>query len=418
MAIPAVRIRKEEFGYLLAFADGQIGYYGDEVGPVLLQGATRQDIEAHRLSAIPVGTRFHLSAPLIVWFELTRRCNLTCNHCHLSAGEPLENELSTAEILHTLDQLKALGIFSVVLAGGEPMLHPDFADIVDHAHRLGLVLSIATNGAYLTPEIADRIPREECIVCISAEGVQFHSELRPGSSFAEVQAGALLLRGKGIPTALMATLTDRNLEELREVFSFARDNDIFFGTTPFTAIGRGAAFPELEPGLDLVAEAAGFFMEEKRHENKMMETVGLCVGKFLDESYLFSQKTRRGLCGLAMAYIASDGRVYPCPTCASASSFLAGNLRDLSFADIWEHSFREIRSYTFGDFKQCEKCELSGAEYGCTSRCPVLAQVYTGDSRGCGATPYIKASLRFRTMLVQESLRETACSAGDTQRRG
>ena len=76
MPIPDVRIRKEDFGYILAFATGKIGFYTDDVAPLLIRGVGYDELEAHRLVNLPVSDQFHLSAPLIVWFEITRGCNL------------------------------------------------------------------------------------------------------------------------------------------------------------------------------------------------------------------------------------------------------------------------------------------------------------------------------------------------------
>lgn len=402
MTIPSVRIRKEEFGFILAFATGEIGLYGNEVAPLLLEGTTRQELEPYKLTSLPVSDQFHLSAPLIVWFEITRGCNLPCKHCYIEAGRPRKNELSTAEIFSVLDQLKAAGVFALVLVGGEPMLHPDFIPILRHAHELGFVISIATNGTYITQEIIDQLPREECIVSVSLDGTALHNELRVKSTFEDIRQRLLLLKANAIPTAIMATQTEHNVEELQEVLHFAEDNGCFFGSTPFSAIGRGRFFPGYEPREDIVEAASQLYMMDKRHDIKMMDTVGLCVAKFLDQCHDIARTTRREFCGVAMAYVLSDGSVYPCSICASTDKFKAGSLRERSFEEIWEDSFQDIRAYTFDKFSGCPTCELSVDPYYCTSRCPVMSEVYTGDSQTCGATLYVKASLKRRTQLLEE----------------
>jgi radical SAM protein with 4Fe4S-binding SPASM domain len=402
MTIPGVRIRKEDFGYILAFATGEIGLYGDEVAPLLLEGTTRQELERYRLKSLPVRDQFHLSAPLIVWFEITRGCNLPCKHCYVEAGRPRNNELSTPEIFSVLDQLKAAGVFALVLVGGEPMLHPDFLPILHHAHELGFVISIATNGTYITQEIIDQLPREECIVSVSVDGTTLHNELRVKSTFEDLRQRLLLLKANAIPTAIMATQTAHNVGELEEVLHFAEDNGFFFGSTPFSAIGRGRFFPSYEPRENIVEAASQLYMMDKRHDLRMMDTVGLCVAKFLDQCHDIARTTRREFCGVAMAYILSDGAVFPCSICASTDKFKAGSLREQSFEEIWENSFQDIRGYTFDRFSGCAECELSAEPYYCTSRCPVMSEVYTGDSQTCGATPYVKASLKRRTELLGE----------------
>lgn len=397
-----VRIRKEDFGYILAFGTGEIDFYEDSVAPLLLRGATRSELDPHRLRAFPVVERFHLRAPLIVWFEITRKCNLPCHHCYVEAGPARPNELSTEEVFSVLEQLRDAGVFALVLVGGEPMARPDFIPILHRAHELGFVISIATNGTYITQEIIDQLPREECIVSVSVDGTKFHRELRVRSTFDDLRERLLLLKKNGIPAALMTTQADRNLPELEEILSFARENRFFFGSTPFSPIGRGKLFPQYMPEEKIVEGAAQLYMKDKLHDMEMMPTVGLCVAKFLDECHRVAQATRREFCGVAMAYILSDGTVYPCSICASNGKFRAGSVREASFADIWESSFQDIRSVTFDSFKDCPTCELSKDPYYCTSRCPVMAEVYTGDPTGCGSTPFVMGSLKRRTELLVE----------------
>jgi radical SAM protein with 4Fe4S-binding SPASM domain len=401
MSVPDVRIRKETFGFTLAFGTGEIGFYNHGVARQLLSGTTRLEVEPYRLDTLPVQPGFHLSAPLIVWFEITRSCNLSCKHCYIEAGKSRENELSTPEIFDALDQLKEAGVFALVLVGGEPMGHPDFFEILDYAHALGFVISIATNGMYITQEAIDRLPREECVVSVSVDGTTFHKELRVRSSWDDLSERLKLLRRNGIPTAIMSTQADRNTSELSAVLDFARANQCFFGSTPFSPIGRGRYFSQYEPRPDNVEDAAHLFIEDKRHDHYMNDTVGLCVAKFLDECHNVARATRREFCGVAMAYLLSDGTLYPCSICASNRKFTAGNLRERAFKELWDNSFKDIREFTYDKFKSCPSCELSREPYYCTSRCPVMAEVHTGDQLGCGATPFVKASLKRRTQLLE-----------------
>ena len=400
MAIPPVRIRKEEFGYTLAFANGELDWYDDSVGPLLLKGTTKGELDEHRIESFPLHDNFHLSAPLVAWIELTRACNLPCKHCYISAGRPRAHELSTSEILSLLEQLKAQGVLVVVFLGGEPTLHPGFTRIVQYAHELGLVLSIGSNGTYINQELIDALPREECFVSVSLDGVQFQQELRVGSTFDDIRARLLLLKQNAIPTGIMCVLTDRNADEVEEILDFAIEHDFYFGSTPFSPIGRGQHYPELLPGPHLAAQTARLYERDAAHEQRMMAKTGLCFTKVFQKCYVISKATRREFCGTALVYIQSDGDVYPCTTCSSARRFRAGNVRESTFSDIWEHGFRNLRAISWDDFAGCKTCDLAQEPYFCTARCPVLSEVYTGDPLQCGSTPYLMESLRIRTKVL------------------
>ena len=74
--------------------------------------------------------------PHVVAWNLTRRCNLECAHCYISAGphESAASELDTAEALRILDELLAVNPRPlIILSGGEPLLRADLTQIASCA---------------------------------------------------------------------------------------------------------------------------------------------------------------------------------------------------------------------------------------------------------------------------------------------
>jgi organic radical activating enzyme len=64
--------------------------------------------------------------------ELSSRCNERCVHCYI----PHENKVSDIEpalFYNTLDQCREMGLLSLTLSGGEPMLHKNFCDFLRRA---------------------------------------------------------------------------------------------------------------------------------------------------------------------------------------------------------------------------------------------------------------------------------------------
>ena len=94
---------------------------------------------------------------------LTNRCNLFCDHCDQSSGNPRENELTTSEILEGVQKLlrsepfehlqfelaaNATEIKQVCLSGGEPVLHKDFFSISKTLIKMGLEVNFITNATF------------------------------------------------------------------------------------------------------------------------------------------------------------------------------------------------------------------------------------------------------------------------------
>src|SRR5688572_6058608 len=74
--------------------------------------------------------------PHVVAWNLTRRCNLECAHCYISAGpsETATGELTTEECLRIAAEILALNPAPLfILSGGEPLLRNDLEDIARFA---------------------------------------------------------------------------------------------------------------------------------------------------------------------------------------------------------------------------------------------------------------------------------------------
>ncbi|MDH6222740.1 radical SAM protein [Streptomyces pseudovenezuelae] len=85
--------------------------------------------------------------PSVLELEITRRCQLTCaSHCYAEAGPTRGHGAMTGDIWkRVISEAAALGVKKVQFIGGEPTLHPDFADLVEHALWEGLNVEVYSN---------------------------------------------------------------------------------------------------------------------------------------------------------------------------------------------------------------------------------------------------------------------------------
>lgn len=100
--------------------------------------------------------------PLSVHLEISSKCNCHCKMCRqwTWASRSQDSNLDTGRVFEVLDDLVKIGVETVTISGGDPMVNPDFSKIICYAKRIGLTVSVITDGQALTPRLADSI--NEC----------------------------------------------------------------------------------------------------------------------------------------------------------------------------------------------------------------------------------------------------------------
>jgi AdoMet-dependent heme synthase len=99
------------------------------------------------------------AAPLYVAWELTHRCNAHCLHCYSSSGPDAaaQPQLALNDALRIIDELAEAGVLVLAFSGGEPLLHPQWEVLVNHAVQRGLAVNVGSNGSCINECNADRL---------------------------------------------------------------------------------------------------------------------------------------------------------------------------------------------------------------------------------------------------------------------
>ena len=84
-----------------------------------------------KLAHSPAASHSEKFVPLVLSWNITRKCNLKCPHCYINATtqEPI-NELTTDEAKNLIDQICEVSRPLLVLSGGEPLLRQDVYELV------------------------------------------------------------------------------------------------------------------------------------------------------------------------------------------------------------------------------------------------------------------------------------------------
>jgi MoaA/NifB/PqqE/SkfB family radical SAM enzyme len=151
--------------------------------------------------------------PYLLVLSPTNRCNLQCRGCYAS-GYGLADSLPLPLVKRILGECEDLGIFLVVLSGGEPFVYPHTLDLIEQYPHV--LFHIYTNGTLITSQVAERLSRMgNVIVVISIEGFQGNTDQRRGAGvFEEILTAFQRLRQSKVPFGTSTTVTRQNLEEV------------------------------------------------------------------------------------------------------------------------------------------------------------------------------------------------------------
>jgi MoaA/NifB/PqqE/SkfB family radical SAM enzyme len=93
-----------------------------------------------------------------IYCYLTEGCNLACRHCWLAPKHDPDGSRHAVLPVETFAKVIAeaipLGLTTVKLTGGEPLLHPRFDEIVRIAADAKISVHVETNGMLCTPRKA------------------------------------------------------------------------------------------------------------------------------------------------------------------------------------------------------------------------------------------------------------------------
>jgi MoaA/NifB/PqqE/SkfB family radical SAM enzyme len=96
---------------------------------------------------------YSAAQPVVANVVVTRRCNLSCTYCN--QYDQVSNPVPTAELKRRIDELARLGTLGITFTGGEPLMHPEIAELVRYARTRSRVVTVNTNGLLVTPKVID-----------------------------------------------------------------------------------------------------------------------------------------------------------------------------------------------------------------------------------------------------------------------
>lgn len=204
------------------------------------------------------GARNYSERPLLIYWELTQACALTCRHCRAEASPHRHPfELNTSEGKQLLRQIAGFGdpLPHLILTGGDPLERPDIFELIDEACALGITVSI-------TPSATERLTRE-MIIRLHNHGIQSmglsldgatpkrHDKVRgiPGC-FERTMRALRDAEDLGLPVQINTLVAEETADELPAIYNLLTQHRVMRWALFFLiGVGRGQVLREVTPEL-------------------------------------------------------------------------------------------------------------------------------------------------------------------------
>lgn len=308
-------------------------------------------------------------------WEITNRCNLHCKHCYIdtTSAIPSLDDLKGYFIKYENLPRKFNGRINVALTGGEPLVHPDWDQLVEFLQEHPLVdqIGIFSNGVLIDDQVAQRI-RELRVdgVQISLDGgdKKTHDLIRGEESFTQTMQGINNLKNQNIPITTHFTLHRLNQDSFPELIELCLELGISnILVSKLIPIGTGAA---LKKEVISPKEWYYFYKQYSPLNDKYAGKLEIEFDRVV--AHRNDSNSAGCVLGGPSTSLLVDGSVMVC----RRLPIVVGNLNQEEMLDIW---FKKKEVWELRDRKQlkgyCKDCELVKNCGGCRAN----AYAMTGD---------------------------------------
>lgn len=270
-------------------------------------------------------------------------CNHRCTYCGLDFMEYQPHFLETNILKQRITELGRLGLKSIMYAGeGEPFLHKDIVEIVNHTKNSGIDAAITTNGVLLKEGIAEKIlgAIEWIKVSIDASTKETYAKIHRCNpddfdKVIENVSYAVKLKKKNnycCTLGLQMLLLPENLNEAVSLAKLAKDIGL-----DYLVIKPYSQHPQSKTQIYSSVKYSDYSYladELKQFEGDNFNVIfrTQTMRKWDDEEKSY----KRCLALPFWSYIDSAGNVWGCSVYLNDERFLYGNIYKESFKDIWE----------------------------------------------------------------------------------
>jgi len=284
---------------------------------------------------------------------LTTHCNENCIHCYIPNSRR-GNILDFKTVCSVLDQTRNLKTLALSFSGGEPLLHPDFSEIIQYARENDFSVSVLTNLTYLPDNLLKVIKNanlNQIQVSLYSMKPEIHDYITKfHGSFKKTLENINKLYCNNIPVKISCPVIKENYRCYKDVVSWGQDKNIKVDTDFLIMAKSDYNTANLCHRIS-ITEAKSIIKEAVAFDKNYRK---LLLNKNKSSDIELEEKKNKPMCGVGFSKLALNaaGQFIPC---AGWDSIVLGDAFSEAVEDIWENSFelKKLRGIgvTHLDFK-------------------------------------------------------------------
>ena len=285
--------------------------------------------------------------PAVATVEPTNLCNLRCIECPAGTGSMTRSKgnLNISLFKSFIDDLSPCLSYLMLYFQGEPLLHPQFTELIQYASHKKVYTSVSTNGHHLNRENVMRIIEsglDRIIISLDGTDQESYQQYRLGGDFKRVLQGIVNLvqikkeTKSRIPIIILQFIVmSHNENQINDVKALGEKLEV--GKT----VIKSLQIYDLKKNLDLLPSNSRF---SRYKVNKNREAI---------IKNLLRNKCRRLWHTMVML---KDGCIVPC--CFDKDGqYVIGKYPDSSMNDIWKgEQFSNFRQKILNSRKNIQMC--------------------------------------------------------------
>lgn len=326
---------------------------------------------------------YQLGRPSEVIWNITNRCNLLCEHCYMSAdGHTLPDQLSDEETMDIVRQIGEAGVPLLFLTGGEPMMRPNFWEILETARSYGTRVTISTNATFIDRDVAKRLKANgvDWIATSLYGDDDFHDAMVkvPGTRARVVEA-IRILREEGVNVGIKTAVSRDIYPHIYDLIAEAKAMGcgLIYMCDLITS-GRSSGEEDTRITAAQWRELADFVLEDLVATGSSFEydigaipsVIPYIAGRLKERGVDVSNGMRRleimSACPVGKGHmnINSEGGIMPCQF---AQDWVIGSIREMSIMDATRELFALDRQDAKGACSEAS-CKYAHICRGCRTK--------------------------------------------------